>query len=398
MSFPATAGAYLAAFSDSALPGVDWAPESMMGVTRSDLREPANSVDYLVIAPTAFKTQAQALANYRADGGYDTKVALLDEIYDEFSYGLLNPEAIRSFLAFAWRYWAKAPRYVVLVGKGTYDWANDTMPPMPVETPDGIFASDNWYADVENDDGVPEMAIGRLPVTTGAELTALIAKIAAYEAQDDAAWNKRVLMVAGPDNNGNDFEPDTNTVAAILSSPYSDSENLKKLFVKDAVDPNGDLISELDAGVFLFNYLGHGNSEFLANRSGTTKIFSVDDINGLNNTSMAPVVVGLTCLINRFDATGADPSLGEQLLLYTGGGAIASWGPTGLSLNANAARLDAYFFRAVFERGETVLGDAVVKALRDYAGATDESRMPGIYVLLGDPALRMPVTGSVGAD
>ena len=278
-------GDYLAAFPDSQISGVDWAPDDMDGIIRSDLTDTTNSVDYLVIAPSSMKTQAQALADYRAseDGGeLGAKVALVEDIYNEFNHGILSPEAIRTFLSFAWRYWEKAPTYVVLVGRGTYDWDGDTLSPMPMETADGLFASDNWFADVAGDDGVPEMAIGRLPVTSDAELGSLLTKIKDYEkSENDGDWNKRVLMVADTPDTGGDFESDTNAVAALVPSPYSAS--LQKIFVAGNETPRTDLLSALNSGSLLFNYLGHGNTYFLSN----SKILSVnpgeaDDVSTLD--------------------------------------------------------------------------------------------------------------------
>jgi len=118
---------------------------------------------------------------------------------NEFNYGLYKPEAIRDFLSYAYHNWEKAPRYLVLAGEGTFDYRNNQgyndnlVPAILVETPYGLFASDNRYADVDGDDGVPDMAVGRLPVMTSEELDAVISKITAYET---AGGNraKRILL------------------------------------------------------------------------------------------------------------------------------------------------------------------------------------------------------------
>jgi len=54
----------------------------------------------------------------------------VDQIYDEFSDGLRNPNAIRSFLAYAFDNWkgsagtARPPSFVLLVGDATPDYKN----------------------------------------------------------------------------------------------------------------------------------------------------------------------------------------------------------------------------------------------------------------------------------
>ena len=79
------------------------------------------------------------------------------------------------------------PRYVVLVGEGSLDYRNlqgygdCVMPPLMIQGEGGFFPSDNRFADMTGD-GLPDMALGRIPVLTAAELSAWVDKILAYEA------------------------------------------------------------------------------------------------------------------------------------------------------------------------------------------------------------------------
>ena len=66
-------------------------------------------------------------------------------------------------------------------------------------------ASDDWFGDV-NDDGVPEVAIGRLPVQAASEAAALVAKMVAYDAAGAATWKNQALLVAGTNDSENNFE------------------------------------------------------------------------------------------------------------------------------------------------------------------------------------------------
>ncbi len=59
------------------------------------------------------------------------------------------------------------------------------------------FASDNPYADLD-DDGVPELAIGRITAHSREELGAILKKILAYEdSRDFGAWRTHVNCVVG---------------------------------------------------------------------------------------------------------------------------------------------------------------------------------------------------------
>ena len=71
--------------------------------------------DYLVIAPAALRLGAEALAAYRS-ANFDTLVVELEDIYDEFNFGLASPLAIRALLSYADQQWQRSPEYVLLAG------------------------------------------------------------------------------------------------------------------------------------------------------------------------------------------------------------------------------------------------------------------------------------------
>ena len=46
----------------------------------------------------------------------------VEDAYDEFGHGEAHPEAIRDFLEHAFHGWARAPRYVLLLGDASFDF------------------------------------------------------------------------------------------------------------------------------------------------------------------------------------------------------------------------------------------------------------------------------------
>ena len=59
------------------------------------------------------------------------------------------------------------------------------------------IATDNWYADLD-DDGVPDLAIGRLPADSPQDLAVMVAKILAYESvQVPGPWCQRDQLRGG---------------------------------------------------------------------------------------------------------------------------------------------------------------------------------------------------------
>jgi len=138
------------------------------------------------------------------------------------------------------------------------------------------------------------------------------------------------------------------------------------------------LIAGLNSGAFLLNYVGHGGMDRFTSKG----LLTAADASSLNNGDRLPVVTAFTCLAGRFEMPGY-LCLGKALVLESGGGGIAFWGPSGMSVNSKAKALSVEFFRHAFGSQPITLGDVVLKA--SAAGP----QMARIYQLLGDPALRL---------
>ncbi len=192
------------------------APVSVEGDTPSTLKTKSNGVDYLVLAPASLRSGADALADYRKGTGYSTQVVELQDIYDEFNDGIANPNAIRDFLRYAYRQWQPQPRYVALVGKGTFDpknylgWDTNRFPMLMTETPSGLFVSDNRYVDF-NDDGKSKLAIGRISALTDVDVQNYVTKLQAYES-GGGSQTTALLVADNPDAAGN-FTAESEAVA-----------------------------------------------------------------------------------------------------------------------------------------------------------------------------------------
>src|SRR5690606_9307559 len=90
----------------------------------SDYRNISNGADYIIITHPLLKSAAERLAEYRENNFPDSSIinprifiADVEQIYDEFSYGLLDPFALQKFVKYAFENWQQpAPAYVVLFG------------------------------------------------------------------------------------------------------------------------------------------------------------------------------------------------------------------------------------------------------------------------------------------
>jgi len=360
-------------------------PVSMTADVPSQLRQGKNSADYLVVTPFVLKDAAQSLADYRYE--FETMVVDLEDIYDEFNGGISSPKAIREFLSYAFHEWQKAPRYVVLAGDGSYDYkdiqgsGDNLVPPLMVATLDGLFPSDNRFVDIVGNDGVPEMAIGRLPAGNSEELLALVDKVMIYE-NGSGDWTNRIMMLADAPDDGTDFATDSDDVAFLLPSEYT----VDKVYLSQhAIGSARELVlNGFNDGALIVNYIGHGGVDRLAQKG----MLLISDVASLQNSERFPIVTAMTCIIGQYAIPGFT-SLSEALMLKNDGGAVAVWSPTGLSANNLAKILDGEFFRAIFIEGEKRLGQSVRRALKAYSEQGGEPLMLDIYTLLGDPATQV---------
>ena len=357
-----------------------------------------NRIDYLVLTSRELEAAAQELADYRAGQGLRVGVATFEDACDWMTDGLRTPEAIPELLAFARATWTEAPWLVVLAGNGHYDYLNalnleaNHVPPLLVQTADGVFAGDALLADADAD-GVPDVALGRLPARTAAELAAMIAKIRAYEAGFGEAWQSELVLANDAnDAAAGDFAAANAQLAALADAAHPVRERID-LNATALASARSKLLGHFRNGTGIVHYTGHGG---VANWS-SKGLLKAADVSGLTNASRPAAVLALSCLVGRYEAPGVD-SLGELLLRKSGGGAVAVWGPSGLSRNDPATELGAAFYRAALQDGCGTLGGAILRARRSLPGDLFSADTLASYNLLGDPALRIVNNARGGRD
>ncbi|HFD40397.1 MAG TPA: hypothetical protein ENJ31_11200 [Anaerolineae bacterium] len=378
------------------------APLALYRDAPSHLTETDNQADYLLIGYGDFLAAAQPLLDLRAAQGLTTMAVDVQDVYDEFSAGRLDPQAIHDFLAYALAYWQGPPDYVLLVGDGTIDyldylgqgWRN-YLPAYPAEVDPylGETASDNRLACVAGDDILPDLHLGRLPVSSQAEMEAVAAKIVAYEtASPTAPWRQRALLVA--DNDGLDlFAQYSDQLYHSLPAPL-DGQRVylaypaTEPYEYDFTDPEAVAAARaavqngMGQGRLLVTFMGHSSHSQWAEE----KLLHRDDVPGLQTAGRLPVVLSLTCYTGAFHYPPYAP-LDERLVVEGDGGAVAAWGGTGSGVATGHRYLAQGFFDTVLQAGGSSLGAATwAGQLRLYNNAPVNRDLIETYVLLGDPA------------
>jgi len=343
----------------------------------SSLHDSAGA-DVVIISHPAFVDSLAPLVQLRQSQGLSVLVATTDDIYDEFNFGAKDPQAIRAFLSNA-RHWATPPRYVLLVGDASFDERNflglgdfDFVPTRLVPSDLLDTASDAWFTDFD-DDGSPDVPIGRFSARIPADAVAEVAKVVAYETSA-LPPSRRVVLVSGADA-AIDFHANSLALAASIPPGF------------DVVDVNAAAIGaeaarqELLSGfsdAMLVNYIGHGSVEIWSNAS----FFGRSDVGTLSK-GRTPIVVAMTCLNGYFHDVYTD-SLAETLQRAPNG-AVAVWASSSLTSPEVQLPADEVLLQALLANGDVRLGDAVLAALK--SSFTPDIRKT--FILFGDPAMRV---------
>ncbi|KPL19459.1 MAG: hypothetical protein AMJ92_03275 [candidate division Zixibacteria bacterium SM23_81] len=368
-------------------------PSGISGNKASNLRSLANGADYIIIVHSDFYESILPLAMHRESQGLRVKVARVQDIYDEFNDGVLSPEAIRDFLRYAYENWQKpAPVYVLLVGDTSWGYEKPVtrqtywrekcfVPTMMAWTIAwGVSAADNRLVCIVGQDQLPDMAIGRFPISTKADADLVVDKLLQYETNPEIGpWRKRIQLLAGE---GSTFESE----AVILDSAFiPPCYETPRIYTAPGSIHHGttqDLIAQWDEGVALAAFTGHGGGSvwFDAN------FFLLEHVPLLNNPRRLPVVFSLTCFCGYFDNPWYS-SLGEEIFRAEGKGVIAHFGSSGVAWAHADNLLGQYLFEAIFKDGERHLG---IIATQGKLGLRYISReLVDVFNLFGDPAMKI---------
>jgi uncharacterized repeat protein (TIGR01451 family) len=325
--------------------------------------------------------------------GKSSAVVLVDDLYDEFSFGEHNPNAIRDFLHTATKVWSTAPSYLLLNGRASLDPRNylgfghlDFVPTKIVPSSLLVTASDDWFSDF-NDSGMPTIATGRFPVSTADEAKLVAGKVAAYEGQStNGPWTSQALMVADANDTEN-FTQDSQIVQKQLPSALQVTDVFATTM--SAATAQQSIITAINSGQVLVNYAGHGSEEEWSGED----LFDNTTATALNNGSSLPVFLIMNCLNGFFQDVYEQP-LAVTLMLAPNGGAVAVLASSGLNQPAPQTTLNKLIVQSAMNPSYPALGDAILKAK---SGITDQS-VRKTFNLLGDPAMQIKPPAKTAAQ
>jgi hypothetical protein len=396
-------------------------PDEIILDRPSDLRSTDRQADYIMITHRSLEQGAARLAEFHRSRGLTVEVVDVQDIYDEFNHGIVDPGAIKDFLAHAHTRWrAPAPRFVLLIGDASWDFKNTTVddsnyadwtyrpgemssfvknsstsyaegaeinhrnlvPTSSYLTLEGHAASDTWFVCFDEEKKLPEMAIGRIPVVTPAELDRVIDKTIAFASKPPVGpWRRNLLFIA---NESVGFQKRTDAIAL----EYGRRGYVPTKIYPHPSEPANEhhtqkILDVFDSGVYTVHFIGHGGRYIWRTGPPDLKknhdLFTLDHLDELAANTEIPVVLSLTCYSAPFDHPTAD-SIGEKLMRIPERGAIAvfaaSW------RNSPSPVMGETLLAELTTPGNTI-GEAVMRAKRQFRSQV----LVQTYNLLGDPAV-----------
>lgn len=280
----------------------------------------ANQGDYLIIShPYLYNgpggsNPVEGYRSYRssvAGGGYNAKIYEIDELVDQFAFGIKkHPASIRNFLRWARSNFSSPPKFVFLIGHGItyshfrYYESNPDVNRLNLVPTFGNPASDVLLS-AEKSQQIPLTPIGRLSAIDGGEVAIYLTKIQQYETAQkfsspllaDKAWMKNVLHVVG----GSDPVFGAQILAYMNRYKAIISDTLFGANVTTFAKSSPDLVEQI-ADQQITNLLNNGISQlvYFGHSSSTVLDFNLDNPEQYNNQGKYPIFIVMGCMAGNF--------------------------------------------------------------------------------------------------
>lgn len=336
--------------------------------------------DYLIISHGTLIDSVQPLVEHHTALGRRVKVVDVADIYATYSGGVVDAAAIDTYVARATE--ALGVRWLLIAGADSIDYRDHDgdgsvglVPSLYGATGFNItFAPiDPAYADVDGD-GVPDIAMGRLPARTPAEMDAMVATTL----QAATRTAPRTVTLVSDTADGVDFAAENDALAEQFAGWTVRRADVDRQGVDGA---RSELTAALAEGTAYTMYLGHSSTH------QWTSLGLFDAAAARSVPSSHPsVVVQFGCWNTYYVSPHAD-TMSHAFLLNPNGAATAVLGASTLTSAANDIELAGYLAENLAS-GSLTLGEALLDAKRSVdrnAGGTTADVLLG-WTLLGDPA------------
>jgi len=374
----------------------------------------------VIVVDKSMASEAKRLADFHAQkDGLTSVVVEMEQLYNEFSSGTPDPSAIRNFMKMlfdrAGTDPAAKPKYLLLFGGASYVYKEkaaekkNLVPSYQSESsldPLTSYVADDYFGYLDDEDDINrnlpapllDLGIGRIPARTILQARQAVDKIIQYHGKASfGSWRNDITLVAD-DEDYNIHLNDAEFHASLIANE-SPVWNLKKIYLdafKQESGTGGSRYPEVNAsisrtineGTLIWNYSGHGSSTRLAQEA----ILDKEMVASWENAARLPLVITATCDFAPFDDP-AQFSIGEDLFVGRGNGAIGLMTTTRLVFASSNRIINNHFFKFLLKRDNSNNYPRLGKALMDAKNFTVVNSGDYInarkFTMLGDPAMKL---------
>lgn len=269
-------------------------------------------VGMIILTDTTFRKFIQPLIKWKNQKGYK-----VDVLYRGIKYAGTTYEEIKTSISNIYNNAtpeSPAPEYLLIIGD------INKIPKSGVTS----NLTDMYYGEFDGGgDFIPEMLIGRLPVSDTSEVKAVINKIIQYEKFEYADTNtfyKKALVTAGNDEL---YKPYMNAqvryAVSTYLNPLNKITNYNFSYPKSA-SAEDSIKKLINKGLGFINFSGHGDAS-----GWVSPAVNITDIASFTNKNMYPFIISNACRTAQFNVF---PNFGSRLVTSNENGAIGFIGCT----------------------------------------------------------------------
>ena len=373
-------------------------------------------IDYLIVTPKFLNSAAEKLAAFhRSNSGMNVKVVHLENIYIEFCSGKQDIGAIRNFVKYVYQN-ASTPenrvKYLNLFGAASFDF-KDRIPNNTNVVPifqalesrsagPASFCSDDFFGLMDLNEGVNsngsglDIAVGRIIASDAKEADDMVNKIIDYhDLKSYGSWRNNLIFIGDDPSAEKDGDKQLQYFQNKLGDEIGTQKpflNVNKILLDSYIQEvagggarypkaRTDMFDAFEKGALVFNYLGHGGEDGLADE----RIWEKADGENLRNQYKYPLFITITCDFSRFDNPYKQTG-GEITYLNPQGGAISM-----ITTVRSIGQGEAQVFNPVLAKYLFSYDGSAYVSIAEALRLAKNQMNSNVVVYIGDPALFLAI-------
>jgi len=341
-----------------------------------------------------------AYENYRESavgGGYSVLVTEMNQIFDQFNFGISSPIAIRRFCEYMYN--NGNPEFLFFIGKASNVQAGYYRQDPASASVRHLVPTFGWPgADIpftENLNGgviAPSIATGRINATSPDHVQAYLNKVIEHDQRtfDDLRRKNLVFLSGGASEQElNSFRSFTDGFKATAENKYLGGEGVVIAKKNNSAVELINISEEVNSGVMMITFFGHSSATVTDIEVGSVS----DPSFGYANQGKYPVFLVNGC--NAGDFFSENESFGVDWILTPNLGALGFMAHSSLAFSTQLRRYTDLFFQTSVDIDfiNKTIGEIKQETSRRYvqtfgSGSASISQVQ-LLNLQGDPAVKM---------